>query len=105
MLFSCRRLARLSRCWRDSFGIRRGRQGALAGSCHRARFRGFHTGAKADAAKGGQLLLGELNCTSCHATKSPVEGSLSRKQAPILDGVASRARRSLFASSSPIRKP
>jgi len=35
----------------------------------------------------GQLLLGELNCTSCHAA----EGR-GKKQAPVLDGVGARAR-------------
>ena len=42
----------------------------------------------ADLAAGGQLLLGELNCTSCHQA----EGAVVRKQAPVLDGVASRVR-------------
>jgi mono/diheme cytochrome c family protein len=51
-------------------------------------FERFHTGEKADAARGGQLLLGELNCTSCHQTADAV----SRKQAPILDNVSLRIR-------------
>jgi mono/diheme cytochrome c family protein len=51
-------------------------------------FERFYTDAKADASKGGQLLLGELNCVSCHTTDT----SMLRKQAPILDYVASRAR-------------
>ncbi len=51
-------------------------------------FERFYADAKADAVKGGQLLLGELNCTSCHATDTPI----LRKQAPILDAVAGRAR-------------
>jgi mono/diheme cytochrome c family protein len=35
----------------------------------------------------GQLLLGELNCTSCHAA----EGQ-AKKQAPVLDAIGTRAR-------------
>src|SRR5579885_1463340 len=53
-------------------------------------FERFYADAAADAAKGGRLLLGELNCTSCHKT----EAALPRKQAPILDGIGSRVRRS-----------
>lgn len=59
-------------------------------------FERFHSDAKADAVKGGQLLLGELNCTSCHQPAAGLEGYVTRKQAPILDGVASRARRSFL---------
>src|SRR5262245_32341422 len=43
----------------------------------------------ADKAGAGQLLLGELNCTSCH---QPAEGDAGRKQAPVLDDVAARVR-------------
>ncbi len=50
-------------------------------------FERFHSGDKADAARGGQLLLGELNCTSCHQTENA-----ARKQTPILDHVAVRVR-------------
>lgn len=52
-------------------------------------FERFYTGEQADSVKGGQLLLGELNCVSCH---QPAEASLACKQAPILDEVASRVR-------------
>src|SRR5688500_17988901 len=38
---------------------------------------------------GGQLLLGELNCTSCHAAEN---ARVSNKQAPILDAVGQRVR-------------
>ncbi|MBY0527950.1 MAG: hypothetical protein K2R98_31420 [Gemmataceae bacterium] len=54
-----------------------------------AGFERFHTGDKADPVKGGSLLLGELNCTSCHQAEDNVA---QRKQAPILDHVGSRAR-------------
>jgi mono/diheme cytochrome c family protein len=52
-------------------------------------FERFFAGDKADAVPGGQLLLTELNCVSCH---QPADASLSRKQAPILDNVAGRIR-------------
>lgn len=52
-------------------------------------FERFYTGEQSDAGKGGQLLLGELNCVSCH---QPADASLARKQAPVLDHVASRVR-------------
>lgn len=45
----------------------------------------FHSGANADAA-GGRLLLGELNCVSCHTAE------VGKKQAPNLDGIGTRAR-------------
>jgi mono/diheme cytochrome c family protein len=54
-------------------------------------FERFHaTGA--DAAKGGRLLLGELNCVSCHQPDGGREAA--RKQAPVLDRVGQRVRRS-----------
>jgi mono/diheme cytochrome c family protein len=49
-------------------------------------FERFHA-AKPDAI-GGQLLLGELNCVSCHQP----EGKAAKRQAPVLDNVATRAR-------------
>jgi mono/diheme cytochrome c family protein len=53
-----------------------------------AGFERFFTGDKADAARGGRLLLGELGCAKCHTTDadSPV------KQAPILTDIGGRAR-------------
>ena len=55
-----------------------------------AGFERFYSGEgdKANLAAGGQLLLGELNCVSCHQP----EGPAVRKQAPILDGIGSRVR-------------
>ena len=50
-----------------------------------AGFERFYSGDKADLAAGGQLLLSELNCVSCHQSEG-----LSRKQAPILDAVGTR---------------
>jgi mono/diheme cytochrome c family protein len=52
-------------------------------------FERFYTGDKADVARGGQLLLTELNCISCHR---PAEKTATTRQAPILDHVASRVR-------------
>jgi mono/diheme cytochrome c family protein len=54
-----------------------------------AGFERFYTADKADAVQGGRLLLGELNCVSCH---QPGASGLARKQAPILDDVAARVR-------------
>jgi len=54
-----------------------------------APFERFYTADKADAARGGQLLLGELNCVSCHQAS---DTSFTRKQAPILDDVGTRVR-------------
>ena len=47
---------------------------------------------KLDPVTGGRLLLGELNCTSCHAVSGDVKNVISTKQAPILDDIGSRAR-------------
>ena len=52
-------------------------------------FERFYTGGDADAVQGGRLLLGELNCVSCHQS---ADKSLTRKQAPVLDHVAARVR-------------
>jgi mono/diheme cytochrome c family protein len=57
-------------------------------------FERFHTASSADAVKGGRLLLSELNCLSCHRPDAGQEDKLPRKQAPILDGVGGRVRRS-----------
>jgi mono/diheme cytochrome c family protein len=53
-----------------------------------AGFERLYTNDKADQAAGGRVLLSELNCVSCHQP----EGAAAHKQAPILDGVASRVR-------------
>jgi mono/diheme cytochrome c family protein len=42
--------------------------------------------------RAGQLLLAELNCTSCHAVDAARETVVLRKAAPVLDGVASRIK-------------
>ena len=56
-----------------------------------AGFARFHASG-ADPVKGGRLLIGELNCTSCHAADGAWELTILRKSAPVLDGVASRIR-------------
>ena len=53
-----------------------------------AGFERFFTGEKADLARGGRLLVGELGCTKCHAA----EVVSSAKQAPILTEVGGRVR-------------
>jgi mono/diheme cytochrome c family protein len=54
-----------------------------------AGFERFYSGPKASKVQGGQLLLTELNCVSCHQPADPL---LTRKQAPVLDTVAERVR-------------
>jgi len=55
-------------------------------------FERIYSGEKEDAVAGGQLLLGELNCTSCHAADKSLETYVVKKQAPVLDTVGSRVR-------------
>lgn len=55
-------------------------------------FERFFSGPDADAARGGSLLLGELNCTSCHKAGEAQQAAIVRKQAPILDEVGRRVR-------------
>jgi mono/diheme cytochrome c family protein len=45
-----------------------------------------------DSRTGGRLLLGELNCTKCHAAGDEWKKIVSNKQAPILDDIGSRVR-------------
>ena len=53
-----------------------------------AGFERFFTGEKADLARGGRLLLGELGCAKCHTT----DAVSPTKQAPILTDVGGRVR-------------
>lgn len=54
-------------------------------------FERFFGDEKSDAAAGGRLLLGELNCISCHQpAKDAVQ--VSTKQAPILTNVGARVK-------------
>jgi cytochrome c553 len=61
-----------------------------------AGFERFFRDGKGDAARGGRILLSELNCSSCHKPEGPLATSLDRKQAPLLDGVGGRLRKSYF---------
>ena len=55
-------------------------------------FERFYARADQDAVKGGTLLLGELNCTACHAASAAWSTSLLTKQSPRLSGIGSRVR-------------
>jgi mono/diheme cytochrome c family protein len=59
-------------------------------------FERFHTADNDQAAGGtiaaGQLLLGELNCTSCHQADASTATHIQKKQAPVLDSVTSRVK-------------
>ncbi|HWC87997.1 MAG TPA: c-type cytochrome, partial [Pirellulales bacterium] len=52
----------------------------------------FTAEGKLDAVSGGLLLLGELNCTSCHAADKKASAAIERKQAPVLNDVGARVR-------------
>ena len=54
-------------------------------------FERFHED-KANSASLGRLLLGELNCTSCHAATDELNSQLMTKQAPILSKTGSRLK-------------
>ncbi len=45
-----------------------------------------------DLTPGGKLLLGELGCVACHQAEGAAAKQVTKKQAPILDGVGSRVR-------------
>lgn len=55
-------------------------------------FERFYAGESADPLAAGQLLLGELNCTSCHQADAALQSLIVKKPAPILDTVGSRVR-------------
>src|SRR5512145_2448015 len=55
-------------------------------------FERFHSAGKSDLVAAGHLLLGELNCTSCHQTEPALDLLVVKKPAPILDTVGSRVR-------------
>lgn len=54
-------------------------------------FERFHAADK-DQIAAGNLLLGELNCTSCHAAEASLAAHIQKKQAPVLDTVGNRVR-------------
>jgi cytochrome c2 len=55
-------------------------------------FERFYAGEKSDVVAAGQLLLGELNCTSCHQVNPALDSLVVKKAAPILDNVGGRVR-------------
>jgi mono/diheme cytochrome c family protein len=57
-----------------------------------AGFERFSTDPATEPATGGLLLMGELNCTSCHKGDDTPLGPVVRKQAPILDKVGDRIK-------------
>jgi mono/diheme cytochrome c family protein len=57
-----------------------------------AGFERFFSDGKADRVEGGLLLLGELNCVSCHRAAKGAAGPWEPKQAPVLDQVGGRVR-------------
>jgi mono/diheme cytochrome c family protein len=68
----------------------------------------FFTAARADAAQGGRLLLGELSCVSCHRADPAQAAHLTPRQAPTLDGVGARVKRAYlrkFLSAPHAAKP
>ncbi|MDX1946047.1 MAG: PA14 domain-containing protein [Pirellulaceae bacterium] len=52
----------------------------------------FYSPANSDNVAAGELLLGELNCTSCHQADAALQSRIQRKQAPVLDTVTSRVQ-------------
>lgn len=55
-------------------------------------FERFYAASDSNPLAGGQLLLGELNCTSCHAADERLQSVVLSKQAPVLDEIGARAR-------------
>src|SRR5262249_32830450 len=54
-------------------------------------FERVETALESDSLTTGRLLLGELNCTSCHQADAAATG-IHRKPAPVLDSVCSRVK-------------
>lgn len=57
-----------------------------------AGFQRFYVGGESHLAAGGRLLIGELNCTACHAADDSLAAWLAPKPAPVLDSVATRVK-------------
>lgn len=55
-------------------------------------FERFHAADDTAAEEGGRLLLGELNCTACHAASGELAAQLTPKQAPIMTNAGNRLR-------------
>ena len=52
----------------------------------------FNADSGADPAIAGRLLIGELNCTACHAAKDSLAAWISAKPAPVLNAVSVRVK-------------
>src|SRR5262245_3930666 len=52
----------------------------------------FYSNSEGDTVAAGELLLGELNCTSCHAADRSLSQRIDRKAAPVLDTVCTRVQ-------------
>lgn len=59
-------------------------------------FERFVQGKEIEQAQLGLLLLGELNCTSCHAPGTISKGLIQAKQAPLLEKVGGRIKPEYF---------
>ena len=57
-----------------------------------AGFERFYTDPASDAAEGGRLLLGELNCTACHQPDRALRAQLLTRQSPVLTEVGGRVK-------------
>jgi mono/diheme cytochrome c family protein len=55
-------------------------------------FERAYSRAGTDDLAAGQLLLGELNCTSCHKADDSLAAAVQKKQAPVLGSVGSRVK-------------
>ncbi len=53
---------------------------------------GEQPAASNDTASGGLLLVGELNCTSCHEAGKAWKSEINNKTAPVLDKIGARVR-------------
>ena len=53
-------------------------------------FERFYASGLGDPSEGGRLLLGELNCTSCHAADDTLKNFVDKKQAPNLEEAGKR---------------
>ncbi|MFM7071378.1 MAG: c-type cytochrome [Planctomycetota bacterium] len=70
----------------------KGAQATRPGHAIVSSFERFHVAEDSDLTRGGQLLVGELNCVACHAVEGPLANVVAAKKAPILDNVGKRVR-------------
>jgi mono/diheme cytochrome c family protein len=70
----------------------KGEQAARPSHAIVSSFERFYVAEDSDLTRGGQLLVGELNCVACHAAEGPLANVVAAKKAPILDNVGKRVR-------------